>query len=462
MSSSVTASSHSRSGSTPSPPVNTPASPPSQHVSLPDNNSLAQAFSRALVDSLPSLLSSLGDYSGGNTNMSATSGSFISASNSTQSPASSSSVTPGSTSQSSGTLVVPSFISTFNTLGGPSVVSTLPASSAEHLPVGVGGFCGGAFASVSSTFPSLYKAFVVGPGYAPVPYNIVSKITAGLFVDLADLLPDNIRAQEIEPQAFLEGKLVVLGSKKRVVEIADIVTWIEAFTIFCMILFHTFPFRWKDLNQYKLLNIQTARRFADKSWLNYGIAFRKEAAATGSTDWSRMNPDLYNIHTRSPAATSAASGSSTSSALSLAEPTTSSGNPYSSQYCHSWNDGRCCWPFGRCRFRYPCELCNGSTLASTALTAQPAEHGPAPLLSQRGVTAIARPPLLANSAVYSSDSVLVGSHGNFSAFELRSPLVLPSQQQGLPSSGYLLRSPAVCPFRPVSQLTTINVDRFQH
>ena len=362
MSSPVTASSHSRSGSTPAPPVNTPASPPSQPVSLPDNNSLAQAFSRALADSLPSLLSSLRDYSGGNTNMAEMSGSFISASTSTQSLASLSSVTPVSTSQSSGTLVVPSLISTYSTLGGPSVVSTLPASSAEHLPVGAGGSCGGAIASVSSTFPSLYKAFVVGPGYAPVPYKIVYKIMAGLFVDLADLLPDNIRAQEIEPQAFLEGTLVVLVSKKRVVEIADIVTWIEAFTIFCMILCHTFPSRWKDINQYKLLIIQTARRFADKLWLNYDIAFRKEAAATGSTDWSRMNPDLYNFNTRSPATTSAASGSSTSSALSLAEPPTSSGNPQSSQYCHSWNDGCCRWSFGRCRFRHSCESCNGDHL----------------------------------------------------------------------------------------------------
>ena len=117
----------------------------------------------------------------------------------------------------------------------------------------------------------------MGPGYAPVTYKLVTKITAGLFLDLAGLLPDNIRTQEIEPQAFLEGKLVVSGSKKRVIEIADIVTWIEAFTIFSMILCHTFPSRWKDLNQYKLLIIQTARRFSDKSWLHYHIAFRKEA-----------------------------------------------------------------------------------------------------------------------------------------------------------------------------------------
>ena len=103
----------------------------------------------------------------------------------------------------------------------------------------------------------------------------------------------------------------------------------------------------------------------------------------------------------------------------------------------------------------------GTTLAPTALTASQGENGPAPLLSQRRVTAVARPPL-AYSAVHSFDSVLVGSHGNFSALGLRSRFVLPSEQQGLPSSSYSLCSPAVCPVRPVSQLTHINVDRFQH
>ena len=66
----------------------------------------AQAISRALAESLPSLLSSLQDSSGGNANMAATSG----PSNSTHYPASFSSGTPCSTSQSSGTLVVPLII----------------------------------------------------------------------------------------------------------------------------------------------------------------------------------------------------------------------------------------------------------------------------------------------------------------------------------------------------------------
>ena len=132
-------------------------------------------------------------------------GPLSSALTSTPPPASSSSGTPGPTSQSSGTLVVPSFISTYSCLGSPSVVSSLPATSSANLPLVVGGSCDGVTGTESSMFPNLSKAFVVGPGYAPIPYKLVSKITAGLFVDLADLLLDNIRAQEIEPQAFWKG-----------------------------------------------------------------------------------------------------------------------------------------------------------------------------------------------------------------------------------------------------------------
>ena len=81
-------------------------------------------------------------------------------------------------------------------------------------------------------------------------------------------------------------------------------------------------------------------------------------------------------------------------------------------------------------FVTPVNRATGTTPASTALNALQGDNGPAPLLSQRGLTTVARPPL-ANSAVNSFVSVHVGSLGNFSALELRSPFVLPSQQLGI-------------------------------
>ena len=62
--------------------------------------------------------------------------------------------------------------------------------------------------------PSVGKAFVVGPGYAPIPGKLVAKITSGAFVELADLLAENICAQEAEPHTYLDGKLPVVPVKK--------------------------------------------------------------------------------------------------------------------------------------------------------------------------------------------------------------------------------------------------------
>ena len=64
----------------------------------------------------------------------------------------------------------------------------------------------------------------------------------------------------------------------------------------------------------------------------------------------------------------------------------------------------------------PVKRATGTTLASTALTAPHGENRLAPPLSQKWVTAVARPPL-ANSGVISYVSVHFGSHSIFSALE---------------------------------------------
>ena len=41
-----------------------------------------------------------------------------------------------------------------------------------------------------------------------------------------------------------------------------------------------------------------ACQFPGPDWLNYDMAFRKDAAASLLADWSKMHPDLNNFHTR--------------------------------------------------------------------------------------------------------------------------------------------------------------------
>ena len=82
----------------------------------------------------------------------------------------------------------------------------VPASSAPSL------FDSSLVPSTSSPTlaPSVGKAFVGGPGYAPIPGKLVAKITSGAFVELAE----NIRAQEAEPHTYLNDKLLVAAARE--------------------------------------------------------------------------------------------------------------------------------------------------------------------------------------------------------------------------------------------------------
>ena len=90
------------------------------------------------------------------------------------------------------------------------------------------------------------------------------------------------------------------------------------------------------MTQYKLLILKTSRQFPGKAWLHYHIAFRKDPAASGLVDWSRMNLDLYNFHTRATLLqTSLSSDVPSSASRTLAS---------FHNICRSWDDGTCRWP----------------------------------------------------------------------------------------------------------------------
>ena len=116
-------------------------------------------------------------------------------------------------------------------------------------------------------------------GYSSIPEKLVKKIWTGQFINLASLLAENLKAQETEPQIYL-----VTSSKKWIQEIIDIVTWVEAFTVYSWILCSAHPSRWQDMTQYKLLILKTSRQFPGKAWLHYDIVFCKDAVASGLVD----------------------------------------------------------------------------------------------------------------------------------------------------------------------------------
>ena len=150
------------------------------------------------------------------------------------------------------------------------------------------------------------------------------------------------------------------------------------------------------------------------------MIFRRDAAASGLNDWSKMNLDLYNFHLHSPASYSL-----------LQRPSSLSGFPQSSSgsldscrhtpFCHSWNEGKCQWPFGRCRFRHNCSNCEGEhTKADCPFphSAEHCSHSPSPG-GERG------------STDGRSSLSVVPVHSVYNV------IALPSQQKGLPQRAQL-------------------------
>ena len=85
--------------------------------------------------------------------------------------------------------------------------------------------------------PSFQQPFVVGPGFSPVPPKLVAQIVAGKYIDLSDLLSSNLSHSESEPQLLFDGRVVLSAPPKRQRRrIEDVVTWLEAFSVFSLIL----------------------------------------------------------------------------------------------------------------------------------------------------------------------------------------------------------------------------------
>ena len=265
-------------------------------------------------------------------------------------------------------VVAPTFLSTFAEIAPSTTGSTTPLTNVPIIP------------GLPASCTILNQPFVVGPGFSPIPAKYVTHILAGKYVDLSDLLPLNNALVEPEPQVFLDGRVLSISApKKNKRQIDDIVSWMEAFSIYCLILASSFPQRWPDLMRYKLLILRTHRQFGGKVWLAYDKAFREHAAATKLTDWSTMEVQLYNFHS---------AGAPARSQMNRVEEnfTEPEGSASSQICCKSWNRGRCSAPSAKCRFAHKCTGCLGAhrVSACSGSTSYPHRRSRSPTPTREG------------------------------------------------------------------------------
>ena len=234
------------------------------------------------------------------------------------------------------------------------------------------------------------KAFRLASMFGPVPAKLVKKIQALQYIDMKELLPDNIRLlRHMEPSDPLNALVPMAPrSRPRLREVNSILSWALCFISYLAVLAESHPSLVRPRLAYFALIISEARRNGGEGWLSYDTIFRQNAAEDEAADWTRLDSSLHaaTFMAQSSAAglacpyCSASDHSARECALRpLAGSTSYSGRyqggtqptvsgereaprqravPSSFPICIRWNKGDCFSP--TCCYRHSCATCPGT------------------------------------------------------------------------------------------------------
>ena len=112
---------------------------------------------------------------------------------------------------------------------------------------------------------------MIGAGLPPVPVKLVSKIEAGEYVDMTELLPDRlgICKSTSTDDSFK-------GSRRKKKALSGILEWVQCFGIYMAVVFQRESHRIQDL--LGTLIIEASLEYQGDGWIGYDQKFRQRAA----------------------------------------------------------------------------------------------------------------------------------------------------------------------------------------
>ena len=243
-----------------------------------------------------------------------------------------------------------------------------------------------------STFPPPWGPLSTLPDYSvadhlpPLPGKLVSRIQCGQFVDFAELLPASFtRDLGFTDPALTPSSAVRPPPRPRIRSFED---WLLGWASFASVTLSTQPQRAHDLIAYMTTILQAYCDYGGDRWLAYDRAFRRNAATRPSTNWANRDLNLWSYAFTRPssvfcefcetehssgAACIASTRPSAPQPLRRREP---SGNPEATEWCRSWNRGKCTSPRDHCIYRHACWHCYGSHRAANCNTTSSFQQNP--------------------------------------------------------------------------------------
>lgn len=241
-------------------------------------------------------------------------------------------------------------------------------------------------ATVLGIAPVGPPAFSLSPASEPFPSKLVEKVRSAQFVEMRELLSDNIallqQMDAFTPCCAMPALPGVLRPRLR--EVTSLPSWLYCFLAY--VAMRTPDAETRNMLAYGRLLIREAQRHGGIGWLSYDRVFRQQAAIDHTLQWNTIHPGIQaaTLVGQAPAPLRfctlcrEADHSAPGCALAYLQPTSSAPagagavrqtppqGPHlggrrrapSSGYtiCSSWNKGACTYP-GSCAFRHVCSVC---------------------------------------------------------------------------------------------------------
>lgn len=130
----------------------------------------------------------------------------------------------------------------------------------------------------------------IGAGLPPVPRKLVTRIQAGEFVDIAELLPDRMGVTSTPSFSSDKDEKQPLKMKRR--QVTNIMEWVQCYSIYVAVLTSKYSDRIQDLMGYQALIVEA---YIYGVWLRNLVRIRSPISTNGrSFSWYSVGQDRSN------------------------------------------------------------------------------------------------------------------------------------------------------------------------
>jgi len=136
--------------------------------------------------------------------------------------------------------------------------------------------------------PVVTQPFVLSEALPVVPAKLAQRIRKGEYVEMAELLKDNVEA---ERRRLAAGESGTARVSRR--EVPDFDSCLQCFSSYAAIMATQYPHKVHELWAYQALMIAEHRKCGGRGWMLYDAAFRQQITSLEGTDFSRVNQGLY-------------------------------------------------------------------------------------------------------------------------------------------------------------------------